>query len=131
MIYITPTEVRGVIKTTLTDENIEEFISTAHLLVTRFLASRGVVDDLQSEIKKYIAAHLIGASLKDRSTGASVLEEKIGDVEVKYGDVVSSNKSTGHLSDLRTTRWGQTAILLDPSGVLGKLGLPPPRMVAL
>lgn len=133
MIYITPTEVRGIIDTDLSNENIEEFISTAHLMVTRFLANRGVTDDLQAEIKKYIAAHLIGASLKDKNVSSgAVLEEKIGDASVRYRDASSvSGRSSFSLSDLRSTRWGQTAIMLDPSGVLGKLGLAPPRMVAL
>jgi hypothetical protein len=133
MIYITPVEIRGIIDTSLSDENIEDFISTAHLMVTSFLSNRGVVEDLLTEIKKYIAAHLIGASLKDKAVSSgAVLEEKIGDASVKYRD--SSEAAVGGsfaLSDLRSTRWGQTAIMLDPTGVLGTLGLPPPRMVSL
>lgn len=133
MFYITPIEVRGIIKTELSDENIEEFISTAHLIVVKFLDPRGVDDSLKTEIKKYLAAHFISSSSKDKiATTTNVIEEKIGDASVRYGDVSSSSKTTSVLlSDLRTTRWGQTAIMLDPSGVLGKLGLPPPRMAAL
>lgn len=133
MIFVTPVEIRGIIKTSLSDENIEDFISTAHLLVTRYLDQRSVPDDLKTEIKKYLAAHLIGASLKDKSVSSgSVIEEKIGDASVKYRDSSETASKGGFsLSDLRSTRWGQIAIMLDPSGVLGRLGLIPPKVFSL
>lgn len=132
MIYVSPTEVRGIIKTELNDENIEEFISTAHLMVIKFLAPRGVSLDLQTEIKKYLAAHLIASSFKDKTVvSTNVVEETIGDAKIKYGEVSKSTGTSVTISNLKTTRWGQMAVMLDPTGVLGKLGLPPPRMAAL
>lgn len=127
MDVITPEEVREVIKTELSDGNIEGLLSTADALVSSYLAPKGVSMALRAEIKKYIAAHLV--ALKDRTTNS--LEERIGDASITYGDVAAASGGKFSATDLRSTRWGQMAMSLDPSGVLGRLGMAPPAMYAL
>lgn len=127
MAVITPEEVREVIKTELSDGNIEGLLSTADALIGSYLAPKGVSQALQSEIIKYTAAHLV--ALKDRTTNS--LEERIGDASITYGDVSSASGGKFTATDLRATRWGQMAISLDPSGVLSRLGMAPPAMYAL
>ena len=127
MAVITPEEVREVIKTELSDGNIEGLLSTADALVSSYLAPKGVSQALQSEITKYIGAHLV--ALKDRTTNS--LEERIGDASITYGEVSSTSGGRFTATDLRSTRWGQMAMSLDPSGVLSRLGMAPPAMYAL
>jgi len=121
MTTVTPGEVREVIKTELTDENIEGLLSTATVMVAPIV----VTDKVKSEIKKYLAAHL--AAIKDRTT--TVAEERIGDASVTYGSILTQGREP--TSDLKSTHWGQTAILLDTTGYLFKLGMPPATVYAL
>jgi hypothetical protein len=122
-VTINPKLVKEIITTTLGDADIEGAINGALVMYRYYLSSYNIPTDLQLEIKRYLAAHLV--SLLDPST--RVDEEKIGDASVKYskvGDDVSTN-------DLMTTRWGQTASLFDPTGVLKKIGGVPPAWYSL
>ncbi len=121
MVVITPEEVREVIDTELSDENISGLLSTASVMVIPIQVS----DQVKSEIKKFLAAHLI--AVKDHTT--TIIEETIGDASVKNTE--ASSKVTPNSTDLKSTFWGQTAILLDTSGYLYKLGMPPPSVSAL
>jgi hypothetical protein len=115
MASITPKIVREIMKTGLSDADLEGSIATAQVLYRNRLGAKDVPVDLQFEIKRYLSAHF--ASINDPST--SILEEKIGDASVKYAGTTVPKNST---SDLNSTKWGQAAIVLDPTGILKKLG---------
>lgn len=123
---ITPSFVKETLSTKLSDSEIEGAIATALVLYRNHLSSRNLPNDLQLEITRYLAAHFV--SLRDQT--AAISEEKIGDAQIKYGGYLASDSNTDK-EGLRTTAWGQTAIALDPTGVLGKLGKTPIRFVAL
>lgn len=122
-VTINPKLVRDVINTHLTDEDIEGEISSALVLYRNYLGSKGLANDLQIEIKRYIAAHFV--SLKDPTT--RIDEEKIGDASVKYSKIGHDETYTG----LMSTRWGQAAILFDPTGILKHLGGTAPTWYSL
>jgi hypothetical protein len=118
---INPTLVKEVIQTRLTDDEIESDIASALVMYRNFLGGSSIPSDLQVEIERYLAAHFV--SLKDAST--RVDSEKIGDAAVEYSKL--GKEGTG----LKSTRWGQTAIDFDPTGILGRLGNIPPKWYAL
>lgn len=123
MATVSPAMVREVISTTLTDVEIEGNIASALVLYRNNLESKGLAEDLQVEIKRYLAAHYV--SLRDITT--RVQEEKIGDASATYVDAGNGASKEG----LKSTSWGQTAISFDPTGVLSRLGSVPAVWYAL
>lgn len=122
VISVTPEMVKNVVVgTTLTDPQIEGCISTATMLVAENLRGEGISDNVMTEITLYLSAHYL--SLRDKAT--RITEEKIGDAEVKYS---KSNQYKGY-TQLDTTEWGATALMLDPTGVLLSLGKKQPRLI--
>lgn len=102
---VTSEEVFAIIDTSLID--IDVFITTANMLVTAYLATAGLSDEVLKEVEKYLAAHIL--SLRDprtKSEGVDVLSESY---QGQWG------------MGLNGTSYGQTAILLDTSGILGKM----------
>ena len=98
--------VRKIVATDLTD--ISEFIATAHLMVDEQLANKGFSDDRLLRIELYLSAHYV--TLREWQ----LKSEKFGDASAQYqGD-------TGMY--LSSSRYGQTAIELDTSGTLKRLG---------
>jgi len=102
---VTTEEVLAIIDTSLTD--ITVFITTANMLVTAHLGLADLSDEALKEIERYVAAHVL--SLRDprtKSTGVDVLSESY---QGQWG------------MGLNGTSYGQMAILLDTSGILGKI----------
>jgi hypothetical protein len=120
---VNPAMVREVIKTVLTDTEIEGNIASALVLFRNNLDGKGLSEDLQVEIKRYLAAHYV--SLKDSST--RVQEEKMGDASASYVSAGNGETKEG----LKSTSWGQTAISFDPTGILSSLGSVPPAWYSL
>ena len=123
---VTPPMVREVIQTILTDLDIEGSIVSSTSLYDNYLAGKTIASTIKLEIIRYTAAHFV--SLRDASTRASSIEETIGDATIKLSN---SDSWVGKASGLKSTRWGQTAILFDPSGIYSRLGLLPPKLYAL
>jgi hypothetical protein len=114
-VTITPAMVKEVINTDLTDEEIEGFIASAIVMFSQYLGSSVIPNGLQVEILKYLAAHFL--SMREDSTRTTLVEEKIGDASRKWEAPGSFSGSDG----LNSTRWGQTAVMLDPTRILANL----------
>lgn len=124
LISLSPRMVRDVIDVdNLTDDDLEGHIATALALYDEHLVNSTISVRLQLEIKKYLAAHF--ASLRDPST--MVQSETIGDARIDYVELAKAPVDKSLLS----TRWGQVAISLDPTGILKHLGGTPPAVYAL
>ena len=105
-IRVTADEVKQIIDTTLTDTEIDAFITAASLIIDEYLSTNtDLVDALKTELEKWLTAHLI-ASTRERQT----ISEKAGQAEAQY---------TGKLGmGLDLTTYGQMVKLLDTTGIL-------------
>jgi len=98
-------------RTALSDTDIQAAITLANVLVDeRVKGESGLNDTLLKEIERLLAAHF-----------ATVNEERGGLSQESKGDSSESYRGTAGTS-IRSTRYGQQAIMLDPSGTLAKLG---------
>lgn len=115
---VNPQLVEEIITTVLSNDEIEGAISSASVLYRKYLENKNIEPYLELEIKRWLAAHFV--SLKDPST--RVDKEKIGDASVEYSKIGQDSSYIG----LKSTRWGQQAIIFDPTGVLKNIdGIPP------
>jgi hypothetical protein len=88
-----------------TDVLTDPFILSANLLVNQWLLNSGLSDALLTEIERWIAAHL--TCMLDPRESAKAM----GDQRVSF--------EAGTLKEgLAFTRYGQQAMLLDPTGIL-------------
>lgn len=104
MARTTYTEVKKVINTALEDGEINDLIDFANRMVTTILNSSGLTSAQLKDIETYLTAHLIAISM-ERQT----VEEKVGDVWVKYHD-----NPDGWLN---LSNYGMTIIAMDTSGL--------------
>lgn len=107
MARVTATEVLEIIDTTLEESEIDVFINTANLLTNSYLGDSSLSEELLTEIEKYLSAHIL--SVKDQRVKA----EKI--------DVLSFTYTGTFGTGLKNTQYGQMAILLDTTGILGDI----------
>ena len=121
---ITPGMVRELIITELSDNEIESAITSALVLYRNYLDGSALNNDLQIEIKRYLAAHFV--SVTDRTTTTE--QEKIGDASVTFKGGPGKSPSA---SDLSSSTWGATAIMFDPTGILVSLGRAPAALKSL
>ena len=89
---------------------VTEFINIANLIITEVLGSSSLSSDTLTEIERWLTAHF--ASAWDQR----LVSEKIGDSAVVYQYV----KEKG----IKSTDYGQRAMLLDTTGLLARLGGP-------
>lgn len=108
----TATEVKAIIATTLGDAAVDAFVADALLFVEDCPAVALVSASKQKAIIKYLAAHLIVCS---NPTLATVTQRSLGDASDSYAVAPAGN-------DLRSTTFGQQALLLETSGCLEGLG---------
>ena len=59
MARATEAEVKEIIETDRTDEQVTPFLKAANLLVTDVLTGLGYSDDLLKEIERWLAAHFV------------------------------------------------------------------------
>ncbi len=111
MARITTAEVKNILNTSLDDPIITEHMNIAGRFVTDVLTGKGLGVATLRDIELYVSAHLI--SIRDQAAGA-VVEEKIGETSVKYGNASTIGQG------LAFTRYGQTAVMLDTSGNLAE-----------
>jgi len=107
MAKATEAEVKEILQTTLTDEEITPFLAAADALVTDVLADEGYADSLLKEIKRWLTAHFV--AIRD----PQVSKEKIGDVDATY----QGKTSLG----LNHTSYGQQVMVLDHHGKLAEI----------
>ena len=99
--------VKNIIDTSLENDAIVPFIELASRMVDDKLTGQGMSDDKLKDIETWLTAHLI-AITKERQARS----EKVGDITFEFTDI----ESTG----LRSTTYGQMAVMLDDSGALEK-----------
>lgn len=105
-------EVKVVIATSLTDEEITSFINIANRIVTSLVGSNvNLSDDIKEDIECFLTAHLISISREPQN---SFSRSRVGNSEI----YVSSQFGKG----LEATAFGQTVKLLDTTGTFTQLG---------
>ncbi len=102
-------KVKGILKTSLSDEEINPYIDTANVIVTQVLSGADLGADLLAEIEKWFTAHLIALTRQRQAQSV-----KIGDASETYAKLGVR---------LNATTYGQTVAMLDTSGLLGKQGM--------
>lgn len=103
----TEAEVKEIIDTTLTDEQVKPFLTAANLLVTDVLSKEGYGDAILKEIERWLAAHFV--AIRD----PQMAKEKIGDVNATYHG--KSGLGLNH------TPYGQQVMILDHHGKLAEI----------
>lgn len=102
-------DVKNIIDTDLTDQEIQAILDTVGRMMDVVFADCNLPDEVYNDIQAYLTAHII-ASTKERQAS----EEEAGTAKVKY---------TGKFGEgLKSTSYGQIALLLDTCGKLGNLG---------
>ncbi len=102
---VTDDEVKAIIAT---DLDTNAFIETATLIVDDQLSSRGFSVSRLKQIELYLAAHF--TTLRERQ----LVSEKFGNAAETYQGKTGMN--------LQSSNYGQTAIVLDISGSLYRMG---------
>jgi uncharacterized protein (DUF1697 family) len=102
------TDVKAIIATSLTESEVDTYITDANLMVTSILGNEGLSDSLMETIEKWVAAHFI-AMTKSRQPQY----KKIGDGAESYPELGMN---------MQTTTYGQTALAFDTSGKLANVG---------
>ena len=105
----TAADVKAIIKTKLTESEVDAYITSANILVTQALGSSGLGTDVLREIERWVAAHMLASTKTRQAT-----DEKAGTASVKYSGQYGAN--------LSSTSYGQMALTLDVSGALASLG---------
>ena len=99
--------VKEIINTT---EEVSPFIRTASILVDEKLdAETSITDAHKKEIETWLAAHFLAMSLDRQGQ-----QERIGATQITY----SGKGGEG----LKATTYGQTALMLDTTGTLSRIG---------
>jgi hypothetical protein len=109
---VTGSEVKEIINTSLTAEQVEPFITTANMIITGKCASTYSSDELV-ELEKWLAAHFVSIRVPSRS---AVTKQKAGPAEQEYS-VVSKNAK-----GLQITPYGQQVMIMDYNNTLASLG---------
>lgn len=108
-------EVRSIITTSLTDDQVTAAIETA-TLVADGCPSIALMDATrQKAIVKWVTAHFISVQDEVKPSSRTLASKSIGDASESY-----VNASLGE--QLRSTRYGQQALLIDTSGCLATIG---------
>lgn len=106
-------DVRIIITTEMTDEQILAIVDDAALLAARCLSV--LESDLQKAIIKYLTAHIIVQSPNGPGGGGQLTSSSLGDASDTYA---SGQFGKG----LSASSYGQMAIALDPNGCLVDIG---------
>lgn len=107
---VTDAEVKAVIPT---DIDTTPFIATAHLFIDENLASAELSADRLKQVELYLAAHFVAITVEK----GSLIRKRVGEASETYGGFVQGLLGRG----LQSTRYGQTAINMDTSGVLASM----------
>lgn len=106
---VTDAEVREIIDIDPLITNIAPFITIANLMVTDKLGASGLSAEMLKEIERWLAAHFV--AMRD----PRVKSESIGGITTSY------QGTTGE--GLKSTLYGQQAVLMDTTGTLANLGM--------
>lgn len=115
---VTGAEVKEILTTDLTNAQVETFITGANLFVTAQLGSKGLSDATLKEIERYVTAHYISnLGGRDEGVAGAIASEGAGSANRTYRTL-----DPARFGLLSTTPYGQTAIQLDSSKTLIKIG---------
>ena len=103
----TEAEVKEIIDTALTAEQVAPFLATANVLVTSVLSDEGYDGSLMKEIERWLAAHFV--AIRD----PRIAKEKVDDADATYQGKFGEN--------LRHTSYGQQVLVLDFHGRLAEI----------
>lgn len=106
-------DVRVVIKTTLTDLQIDAIIADAALLAEGCPVIEGFLATRQAAIVKWLTAHMLAST--NAAGGGALTSKSLGDASEDY-----ARPTLG--SGLSGTTYGMQALALDTSGCLAGLG---------
>ena len=104
----TGVEVKEILDTALTENQIAPFITAANLTVTNILSGKGLSSATLKEIERWLAAHF--AAIRD----PRISREKTEEAEALYHG--KSDMGLDH------TPYGQQVRLLDTTGAMTNLG---------
>lgn len=105
----TAADVKAIISTALTDQQVGALIDDAALLAERCIA--GFDAARQKAVLKWLTAHLIAST----NAGASKTSSKLGDAQDSFARAQLGSGLSG-------TIYGQQALALDPNGCLLGIG---------
>lgn len=111
MSRVVGSEVKEIIDTELTEDQCEPFIQIATLMVDTYLVNKGLTTSMLKELERWLAAHFIAASVDPREQTV-----RVGTIETNL------EGTTGQ--GLSFSRYGQQAMVLDPTGTLKLLAKP-------
>lgn len=110
MALVTVNDVRQIIETNLSDAEVEAFINSADIIVSKIYENDTMMTPaLKAEVEKWLTAHLIAVSR----------ERQID--EISAGGAVSIKFQGNSGLGLESTLYGQNALLFDVSGKLSNL----------
>lgn len=105
---VTPSDLKVLCPSEKSDEELQVFIDMATLVITEDLAGATLSDDRKDMITNYLAAHYLVLTQEN----GGIRRSRLGEADESY--VVPDVKAFGY----NTTRYGQAAVSLDPSGKL-------------
>lgn len=108
---VTATDVRAIIATGLTDNQINALIAQAVLLTANCASASAWGATLTDAINTWVTAHMIASAVDPAKTSQS-----LGDASESFQRAQAGKGFFG-------TSYGQTALLLDDSGCLAKRGM--------
>ena len=97
----TEAEVKAILDTALTEDELSPFLTAANLIVTSVVANEGYTPEHLAEIERWLAAHLV--AIRD----PRLMSQKIGDADAVYAGFTQFGKG------LEFTSYGQQVLLLD------------------
>jgi len=103
----TEAEVKEIIDTALTAEEITPFLNSANVVVTDVLTNEGYGTSLLKQIEMWLAAHFV--AIRD----PRIAKEKLGDADATY------QGKTG--LGLNYTSYGQQVMLMEHHGKLAEI----------
>lgn len=103
-------EVRAIITTAMTDDQVTALIGDAELMVEHCISS--LAASRQKAIIKWVTAHLISMSTGENR---QLTQFKLGDAQEAYASMTLGEA-------LKASRYGQQAINLDPNGCIANIG---------
>lgn len=117
MARVTATEVREIITTALTDAQIDAFAAAATLIIDRYATQCTTAGTATlKEIERQTVAHMISGA-GTQGSGQRIASRTFGNSSISYQGSSSS-------LDFSSSQYGQTAMMLDPCGILADFGKP-------
>jgi len=115
---VTPTEVKAILTTTLSDSDIQAFIDGATAVVDQSSVSTTLATTLVKEITRWLAAHMIASTREQQLSSAGA-----GSAKAVFQGVTGMG--------LDSTMYGQHVKVLDSTGILASLGKTKPFLMAV